>query len=183
MLQGIRDRAHGFIAWIVVILICIPFALWGVQEYLGPDPNVAVAEVNGHEVSLVDYQVALQEVRAALNRQFPGQDTSGIFGEAFVRERAMDGLIRERLIASASVDAGFVISDDLLATAIRSVPAFQRDGRFSQETSTSSRFAAAVPARAGSRPIPGAVCWRGSGRTPSFSPRSRRRAVRSASWP
>ena len=133
MLQGIRDRAHGFIAWIVVILICIPFALWGVQEYLVPDPNVAVAEVNGEEIFLLEYQNALQGVRASLNRQFPGQDVSRVFGEAFIRERAMDGLIRERLVAGASADAGFVVSDEQLATAIRSAPAFRRDGAFSTE--------------------------------------------------
>ena len=133
MLQGIRDRAHGFIAWIVVVLICIPFALWGVQEYLVPDPNVAVAEVNGEEIFLLEYQNALQGVRASLNRQFPGQDVSRVFGEAFIRERAMDGLIRERLVAGASADAGFVVSDEQLATAIRSAPAFRRDGAFSTE--------------------------------------------------
>ena len=133
MLQGIRDRAHGFIAWIIVILICIPFALWGVQEYLGPDPNVAVAEVDGEEISLFDYQTALQTVRASLNRQFPGQDVSRFFGESFIRTRAMDGLVRERLIAGASADAGFVVSDEQLAGAIRSAPSFQRDGAFSQE--------------------------------------------------
>ena len=133
MLQGIRDRAHGFIAWIIVILICIPFALWGVQEYLGPDPNVAVAEVEGEEISLFDYQSALQTVRASLNRQFPGQDVSRLLGESFIRNRAMDGLVRERLIASASSDAGFVVSDEQLAGAIRAVPSFQRDGAFSQE--------------------------------------------------
>ncbi len=133
MLQGIRDRAHGFIAWIIVILICIPFALWGVQEYLGPDPNVAVAEVDGEEISLIDYQTALQAVRASLNRQFPGQDVSRIFGEASVRDRAREGLIRERLIARASSEAGFVVSDEQLAGAIRSAPAFQRDGAFSTE--------------------------------------------------
>ena len=133
MLQGIRDRAHGFIAWIVVILICIPFALWGVQEYLGPDPNVAVAEVDGEEISLIEYQNALQGVRASLNRQFPGQDVSRMLGESFIRTRAMDGLVRERLIARAATDAGFVVSDEQLAGAIRSVPAFQRDGAFSTE--------------------------------------------------
>ena len=133
MLQGIRDRAHGYIAWIIVILICIPFALWGVQEYLGPDPNVAVAEVDGEEISLFDYQTALQGVRASLNRQFPGQDVSRMLGDSFVRARAMDGLVRERLVARASSDAGFVVSDEQLAGAIRSVPAFQRDGAFSQE--------------------------------------------------
>ena len=133
MLQGIRDRAHGFIAWIIVILICIPFALWGVQEYLGPDPNVAVAEVDGEEISLVEYQNALQGVQASLNRQFPGQDVSRMLGESFIRTRAMDGLVRERLIARAATDAGFVVSDEQLAGAIRSAPAFQRDGAFSTE--------------------------------------------------
>ena len=133
MLQGIRDRAHGYIAWIIVILICIPFALWGVQEYLGPDPNVAVAEVDGEEISLFDYQTALQTVRASLNRQFPGQDVSRLLGESFIRTRAMDGLVRERLIAGAAADAGFVVSDEQLAGAIRAAPAFQRDGAFSQE--------------------------------------------------
>ena len=133
MLQGIRDRAHGYIAWIIVILICIPFALWGVQEYLGPDPNVAVAEVDGEEISLFDYQTALQGVRASLNRQFPGQDVSRMLGDSFVRARAMDGLVRERLVARASSDAGFVVSDEQLAGAIRTAPAFQRDGAFSQE--------------------------------------------------
>lgn len=133
MLQGIRDRAHGFIAWIVVILISIPFALWGVQEYLGPDPNVAVAEVDGDEISLVDYRTALQTVRASLNRQLPGQDVSRMFGESFIRDRALEGLVRERLIARASSDAGFVVSDEQLARAIRSAPAFQRDGAFSTE--------------------------------------------------
>ena len=133
MLQGIRDRAHGFIAWIIVILICIPFALWGIGEYLGPDPNVAVAEVDGEEISLVDYQIALQEVRASIRRQFPGQDVSRFIGERFIRDRAMDGLVRERLIARASSEAGFVVSDEQVAGAIRSVPAFQRDGAFSQE--------------------------------------------------
>ena len=133
MLQGIRDRAQGFIAWIIVILISIPFALWGVQEYLGPDPNVAVAEVDGDEISLFDYQAALQAVRASLNRQLRGGDASRMFREAFIRDRAMEGLVRERLIARASSDAGFVVSDEQLAGAIRSAPAFQRDGAFSSE--------------------------------------------------
>ena len=133
VLQGIRDRAHGFIAWIIVVLICIPFALWGVQEYLGPDPNVAIAEVDGEEISLFEYQRALQATRASLRRQFQGRDVSRIFGESLVREQAMDGLIRDRLIVQAASEAGFTISDEQLAGAIRSFPAFQRDGAFSAE--------------------------------------------------
>ena len=42
MLQTIRDRAHGWIAWAIVFLISVPFALWGIQSYLdiGGEPIV-----------------------------------------------------------------------------------------------------------------------------------------------
>ena len=33
LLQSIRDRATGWIAWVIVIFISIPFALWGINEY------------------------------------------------------------------------------------------------------------------------------------------------------
>jgi hypothetical protein len=33
MLQSIRERAQGWIAWIIVGLIIITFALFGIQEY------------------------------------------------------------------------------------------------------------------------------------------------------
>lgn len=133
MLQQIRDRAHGFIAWIVVILICIPFALWGVHEYLGPDPNVPVMEVDGEEVTLTEYRAALQQTRAALERQFGGRDVSRFFGEGRIREQALESLVGERLLVRAADEAGFTISDEQLARAIRSVPAFQREGAFSTE--------------------------------------------------
>ncbi|RKZ36213.1 MAG: hypothetical protein DRQ37_04640, partial [Gammaproteobacteria bacterium] len=58
MMQAIREQATGWIAWVIVILISIPFALWGIQEYVNPNPNVPVAEVNGQEISLQYYQQA-----------------------------------------------------------------------------------------------------------------------------
>ena len=37
MLTQIRERATGWLAWVIVILITIPFALWGIQSYFeGP---------------------------------------------------------------------------------------------------------------------------------------------------
>ncbi len=33
MLQFIRDRAKGWFAWVIVTLITIPFALWGINQY------------------------------------------------------------------------------------------------------------------------------------------------------
>ena len=47
MLQAIRERAQGWIAWLIVILISIPFALWGIQSYTGFGGEPEAAIVNG----------------------------------------------------------------------------------------------------------------------------------------
>ncbi|MGH8542910.1 MAG: SurA N-terminal domain-containing protein, partial [Gammaproteobacteria bacterium] len=63
MLQSIHDRAQGWLAWIIIGLICIPFAFWGIQEYLTAAEDVAVAEVNGEEIELDAFQRAYQQYR------------------------------------------------------------------------------------------------------------------------
>ena len=42
MLQAINDRIKGWLGIVVVVLIGLPFALWGIQSYLddtGPRNN------------------------------------------------------------------------------------------------------------------------------------------------
>ena len=51
MLMQIRERASGIVAYIIVILISIPFALWGIQEYLGGGSDQIVAEVGDTEIT------------------------------------------------------------------------------------------------------------------------------------
>ena len=43
MIQFIRDHAKGVIAWIIIILVLIPFALWGVNEYFQGNTDLTVA--------------------------------------------------------------------------------------------------------------------------------------------
>ncbi len=78
MLQLIRDRAQGLVVGVIVFFICLTFALFGVQQYLDARGTVVVAEVNGEEVSLAEFQRAFQQLR---------QRAEAIFGEAFEPER------------------------------------------------------------------------------------------------
>ena len=133
MLMYIRDRATGWIAWAIVILISIPFALWGVQEYLGPEQNVAVAEVNGEEVGYQEFQRAYAQLRSNLIRMLGGAASSELLDEERIRAQAMQQLINDRLVLQVATDTGMRIGDDQLAFAINSQPGFQLDGRFSQE--------------------------------------------------
>ncbi|MDP7522767.1 MAG: SurA N-terminal domain-containing protein, partial [Arenicellales bacterium] len=66
MLTTIKEKATGWVAWAIVILITIPFALWGIQSYFEGGTNVVVAEVDGDEITLGVYQSALADKRRAV---------------------------------------------------------------------------------------------------------------------
>ena len=73
MLQSIRDRAQGWIAWVIVIFISIPFALWGINEYLGVGGEPVVAEVEGVEITQRELDNTLNRYRSRLREQFGGK--------------------------------------------------------------------------------------------------------------
>lgn len=129
MLQAIRDRATGIIAWVIVILISIPFALWGVHEYFGGGGEPVVAEVDGAEITLRAYREALLAERNRL-RELLGGRALGEAQEALLRKRVLESLIEDELIAARARDLGLHVGDALLAARIRARPEFQREGRF-----------------------------------------------------
>ncbi|NKC13217.1 MAG: hypothetical protein GKR94_13780 [Gammaproteobacteria bacterium] len=128
MLQNIRDRAKGWLAWVIVIVICVPFALWGIQEYFGVDPNVPVIDVNGQEISLQTFNLAYQ--RAQMQRPVDIDDPDA---ETQRKNELVEQLINNEVIVQGASAQGLRISDAQLIGALQSTPTFQRDGRFSQE--------------------------------------------------
>jgi len=133
MLQKIRDTASGWVAYVIVGLISVPFALWGLSEYFGGASPLVVAEVNGVEISSRAYQQEYQQQRQQLAEMFGGRIPSGAVDEQMLRDNALQTLIRRELIAQMAEDKGFRISGAAVANEIRSVPGFQRDGAFDAE--------------------------------------------------
>lgn len=133
LMQSIRDHATGWIAWVVVLLISIPFALWGIQEYLSPASNVAVAIVNGNEVGINQFQRAYQRQRAQLQALLGPSFDINQLDEDRLREESLDQLINDEVVLQAAVEGGMRISDQQLAHAIQAQPDFQNDGVFSEE--------------------------------------------------
>jgi len=126
MLMSIRDRASGFFAWVIVILLIIPFALWGIQEYLGGGTAVNVAIVNDLEISrnMLNTQVD-SELRGKKERPE---------GKALVayRKQTLEKMIQEELIYQAAVKQGFRVNEAVIAQQIKSNSAFFVDGKFDQ---------------------------------------------------
>nr|VFK12636.1 MAG: peptidyl-prolyl cis-trans isomerase D [Candidatus Kentron sp. LFY] len=131
MLQDIRDRAQGWIAWLVVLFISIPFALWGVHEYLGSDPNIPVAEIDGDELGLRAFQQAYRQRQTQLQNLFGTDFDFRILDEKELKKSTLNELIHEEVLLRRGTDEGLRIGDEQLAEAIQSQQDFQDEGRFS----------------------------------------------------
>ena len=109
MLLTIRDKAQGWIAYVIVILISIPFALWGIGEYAGIGGEPVVATVNGQEITERDFENRYQQFRNELRQRLP-QHPNGMRFNAY---DAAGQLLEER--AYYSVGGGFVVDEDSAA--------------------------------------------------------------------
>ncbi len=127
MLQAIRDRATGWFAWVIVGLLIIPFALWGVNEYFGSGGVPEVATINDTVITR-DVLARQVDMRLRDQRQRPE-------GAAFVQfQRAtLERMIREELLVQAAREAGMRISDEQLASVVRNIESFQIDGKFDKD--------------------------------------------------
>jgi peptidyl-prolyl cis-trans isomerase D len=133
MLHFIRERAQGWIAWFIVGLISIPFALWGINSYLGGPPEVAVATVNDETILQAEFQQAMQQYRDRMRSRLGENFDPELFDGIEIKQSVLNGLIEQKLLLSSSYSLGQTISDAELSKTIQSTPAFQRDGRFDNE--------------------------------------------------
>ncbi len=134
MLQTIRDRAHGWIAWVIVFLISVPFALWGIQSYLGIGGEPVAAKVNGIEITQRDLDRRVQQARMRLREQLGASYDATQFDDRQLRREVLDAMIRETLLVDVSSRLGLRVSDQELRGQILSEPAFQSAGHFDPES-------------------------------------------------
>jgi len=132
MLDSIRSVAQGWVGKALLAIITIPFALFGIDSYLNQaGKNVAVAKVNGSDISIQEYSNALQNVRNRL--QSEGKVDQADLDNPQVKMLVLDQLINQQLLEQEIKGSHYAISDAHLATYITGMPQFQKDGKFSQE--------------------------------------------------
>jgi peptidyl-prolyl cis-trans isomerase D len=133
MLQAIRDKVTGWIAYGIIFLISIPFALWGVNSYLGGGEVLPAATVNGEEISVRDLDQALASYRQRLAQLFGGTIPQSFDNESMLREQVLGQLIEEFVLRQYTQEQRYRIGDNELNKIIRNMDSFQRDGQFDTE--------------------------------------------------
>ncbi len=130
MLSFIRDRAQGWIAWVIVGLLIIPFALWGVNEYVGNSDKLVAATVNGTDIGQREFQQAFYDQRGRMQQMLGGQYDAQLF-DPQIKQRVINELVDRELLLQNADDMGFRVSDQTVVAAIQSIDAFREGGAFS----------------------------------------------------
>ncbi|ALM82544.1 SurA N-terminal domain-containing protein [Bordetella sp. N] len=142
MFEFIRNHQR-WMQLILLILIVPSFAFFGVQSYssfMSEEPKMAT--VAGHPITQREYDQArrnqLDQYRQMMGDRF---DAAALDNPA-MRQRLLEQLIDQRVLAAAATDNRFSVSDETLRNTIASNPQLQDNGRFSPE-----RYRAALAAQ------------------------------------
>ena len=129
MLQKLNERIQGVVAWVVVSIIALTFALFGVDSYLQAHHTSSVgAEVNGKPISKQALDVRYRRLR---HEQDMSGKTTGT--EKQLKQQILDGMIASQVKINAAQQHGFGLDPAQVQTAIFQIPQLQKDGQFSPE--------------------------------------------------
>lgn len=131
MLETIRNATKTWIAKVILALITVPFALWGVESYIRTAPGQdTAATVEKEKITTQEFQQAVRNQLDQFRQQFGGNIDAAIMDSPEMRKSILDQLIDQRLVATASKSSGLIVSDATLRERISTEPGFQQDGKF-----------------------------------------------------
>ena len=143
MLQTIRDRLTGPIVWVIIGLISVPFAIWGIQSFQTGDSDPVVATVGATNVlglSIGGTDITQGQFRNEYEQYY--RRLQSLQGENFradqidavkTRDLVMKGMISRVVFDRYTRKAGYRLDDAALREFLETVPQFQDKGRFSAQ--------------------------------------------------
>src|SRR5690554_5125904 len=154
MLQTLRDKMSGWFAIVIVALLAIPFAFFGMEQYLFQSGANYAAKVEvqpswwrsapdwwlvrrlawkSEEVSPEEFREAFEAERQR-RRQAEGEAFDArAFESPETKRELLEALIGREVLKLAAVRDGMVVGDSRVREAIEGIPAFQVDGRFDEQ--------------------------------------------------
>jgi peptidyl-prolyl cis-trans isomerase D len=131
MLESLKKWASGWVAFVMIALLILSFAVWGIADYItGGAGGGALATVGTKEITADEFQRAFGNELNALSRQAGRRIT---YEQA--RAVGLDSRVLSQLIGSSAVEAhaqelGLALSDETVADGLKSDPNFQNAGSF-----------------------------------------------------
>ena len=134
MLQDIRKSSQGTVAKIIVGLIVVTFALFGVESIVGSiggEPEVA--EVNGEGIPESNYQRAFNIKKRQLVEQMGELADPDLIDDNLLRTSVLEGLIEQEVLLQDAESKDLYVSDMAIDRYISDIPQLKENGAFSNE--------------------------------------------------
>ncbi|MGD9591990.1 MAG: SurA N-terminal domain-containing protein [Candidatus Berkiella sp.] len=128
MLQSLRDKAQGWIAWIIIGLIAITFILFGTENFFSSNASShIVAKVQGSEITS-------QELDNAYKRYVnQAGDSVAQLDQQLVKKELLQSMIDETIMMDDAAKMGLTVSAQRIGLMLNSIPFFLVDGNFSPD--------------------------------------------------
>jgi len=147
VLQSIRERLTGILAFAILGILIVPFALVGVNEYFTSSSGNIVARINETEISFNDFNQSFSNYRRRMQSLMGAAYDPVEFDQLIIRRQHLDSLIDQELITQAAQSMGLDVDDDTLGAEIRKIPAFQVEGQFNADVYQSRLLAQGLSPR------------------------------------
>ena len=125
MLTKIREKSQGAFAWLILGAICIPFALWGINNYIGDGQEKPIASVGGKDF----YQRDVNRAYEQYAQNFKGMNID----EQTLKTQALQKLIKDEVLLQYVSDRGLTSADTTVRDFIQELPYFQTEGKFDEK--------------------------------------------------
>jgi len=133
MLQTLRDKTSGWIAFFILAAVSIPFAFFGINNYFEARTETFVAKVDEAEISPGEFRTRFERYREQMRQRMGEAFDAEYFELPTVKRELLDQMIDEEVLAQAAERTGATVSDKRLRDEIAKIPAFQGlDGKFDQ---------------------------------------------------
>lgn len=157
MLQALRDKSSGWVATVILGLLIVPFALFGVSDYMTGSAENFAARIQSppswwksapsfwpvsvfwdeEEISVQEYRERLEQMRAQQRAEQGDAFDNKAFESAENKRKIVESMVDERLMRQAAMDSGILVADAAVRREILRIPEFQVDGRFNEQKYTS----------------------------------------------
>ena len=133
MLQNMRNNAQGIVAKVIVGLLVLSFALWGIHSIIGSfSSEPKVAEVNGAGITQAQFERLVELQRQQTLAQMQKPDPAAI-DQAKLKKTVLNSMIEQMVMYQDANNHGLQLSDRDVDNLIASQPSFQQNGKFNEQ--------------------------------------------------
>ena len=143
MLQKIRQLTSGWFAGVILSVIIVTFALWGINGYFSGRVDTYAARITlkpgwfgtgigakYKDISVEDFRKQFDRERQRKRAELKERFDVAKFDTIANKRKVMDQMVQRELLIAASMRDGLAVSDQQLSSAISAMPSFQVEGKF-----------------------------------------------------